>query len=1019
MRRVARALVRDAHLAEDLAQDAWLAALRRGRSSGPDRAWRSGVLRNLRSNAARKDLRRTDLEARSHEDVDALATDEIAEQLQLRERIAHELGRLDEPLRRAVYLRFVEGLSLRATARRLDVATSTASARVDRGLERLRARLDGAHGGNRRVWVTLLAPAVRRAGLPALTPSLVLVMGSTLLAAIAAIVFVPGLLRPPSPDLTPPDTADLAALAAAGPEAKAPPTPGVTSENDPSIPRSQPSGASQALAPPLTSAASTDANEEVHIVGRLLLPDGRGAAGTDWTFSGRQSRRRASSDGGVAEWEDLTGRLGPDGTFDIHFVPDPAFHYALVLDHPDHVPVHVRWAQLEEDTTRDLGDIALERPGRIEGTVTDGSGQPLPLRPWRVMATKLESVGIEAPSTRGASGVADTTGARFAIERLPAGPLRLKVYDRQLGWVDGPIVEVVAGETVQADMPLPEAAAFQDAVVVTFSIRRGTGFQDPGPEHVALVSEGGLRQVGSVLTDRASGMIFEDVGPGDFTVEVTDPRYQHWTSNPVQAGASVWARLRGNASLDLVVQDSSGAAVEQFKVKLEYGSALASPEIFEEIVDRSGPGGGVLRELLPGRYRLEVRAGDAAAYLDPFELEPGETKSLPVQLHEVRHVTGVVLNSDGDPLPRALVRAALPAAIDDSPSSGVLDGQLRMSDPSRGRQLLSETRTADDGSFSLSFVAGERLVVIAGEPGTPQAEQILDVTTDAQLAPVALQLTRGARLEGRIELPSGAQVTRWGVHFIPGDPAVAVDRPTRPALVRRDGSFTLEGLPAGGGQLFLRQNPIPRPGVANAVGGGAVHPHVRALGTLVLKEGETISRDFAYPGPVTLPVSFEIEGLESSDRGSGIQIALSPEGAGLSAELASSDATLGPATLEPGRFSGVVSGEGFLAVFEALTITESDAGSTRTIPLELSTRTIRLMHGGEPVASTPIAFIGTPDGSSFERLETDAEGRVELRLGRGIHEIHVRAIDADPELLFKLATLDWPLGAGITDVEFE
>lgn len=164
LRSIAGALVRDPSTAEDLVQDAWLAGLEKRRSGAEARSWFRGLLRNRRRAHHRS---RRDAQDHAHRLVreggaavgvtQGLATDEIVDELQLRERIARELVRLDEPLRVAVYMRFVEGLSNKEIARRTGVVPSAASQRVTRGLAQLRKRLDVSHPGGRRAWAPVLS----------------------------------------------------------------------------------------------------------------------------------------------------------------------------------------------------------------------------------------------------------------------------------------------------------------------------------------------------------------------------------------------------------------------------------------------------------------------------------------------------------------------------------------------------------------------------------------------------------------------------------------------------------------------------------------------------------------------------------------------------------------------------------------------------------------------------------------------------------------------------------------------
>ena len=201
IRRMARSLASDTDAAEDLAQDAWLAALARPRAAREVRPWLYGVLRNLRRSDARGRRRR---EEREHDTArgEALpSTAEVVAEVTLRREIGEQLLGLEEPCRTALFLRFFRDLPLKEIAECTDVPLSTAHARVRRGLEQIRQRLDRAHGGDRGAWAVvmpLLAPPPSAPAATRLVPHLggiVMSIGikstaSILVAGLALLIFL-------------------------------------------------------------------------------------------------------------------------------------------------------------------------------------------------------------------------------------------------------------------------------------------------------------------------------------------------------------------------------------------------------------------------------------------------------------------------------------------------------------------------------------------------------------------------------------------------------------------------------------------------------------------------------------------------------------------------------------------------------------------------------------------------------------------------------------------------------------
>ncbi len=146
--------------ADDLVQEVWLAAVKRPPVSAP-RAWLAAVARNL-SNVARRSQyarRRRDLAAARCES-DPSSPDRILERYELNRQIVEFVGQLEEPYRSTVLLRYFDDLSPKEVANRQRVAVTTVRARLTKALEKLRGRLDRAHGGERQVWLKILVPAI-------------------------------------------------------------------------------------------------------------------------------------------------------------------------------------------------------------------------------------------------------------------------------------------------------------------------------------------------------------------------------------------------------------------------------------------------------------------------------------------------------------------------------------------------------------------------------------------------------------------------------------------------------------------------------------------------------------------------------------------------------------------------------------------------------------------------------------------------------------------------------------------
>lgn len=209
MRSLARGLLGDSALAEDVVQESYAAALTRGpRALGPDRErlrpWLAAVVGNLARRARGREALRSAVEERGARAEATEPADDLVARMELQRALAEAVLALDEPYRSAVLLRHVENLGAREIARRQGCTSEVARQRVARGLERLRRTLDRRPGG-RSAWAAVLTPLSAPAPLvPSATALGGMLMGSKLIAlvlagaSLAVFAFVYGVARGPS-----------------------------------------------------------------------------------------------------------------------------------------------------------------------------------------------------------------------------------------------------------------------------------------------------------------------------------------------------------------------------------------------------------------------------------------------------------------------------------------------------------------------------------------------------------------------------------------------------------------------------------------------------------------------------------------------------------------------------------------------------------------------------------------------------------------------------------------------------
>ncbi|MEM6674181.1 MAG: RNA polymerase sigma factor [Planctomycetota bacterium] len=155
-------LVRDAHDAEDLAQDTRLAALRGSvRGDRSLRPWLAAAARNGARMLWRSEGSRRAVEtARAAEEESEIARspEELISTLETQELVMRFVRELPEDLSYVVIATFVEGRTPAEIANLLDVPAGTIRWRKSEALRRLRERLETHFDGDRAHWVAALVP---------------------------------------------------------------------------------------------------------------------------------------------------------------------------------------------------------------------------------------------------------------------------------------------------------------------------------------------------------------------------------------------------------------------------------------------------------------------------------------------------------------------------------------------------------------------------------------------------------------------------------------------------------------------------------------------------------------------------------------------------------------------------------------------------------------------------------------------------------------------------------------------
>lgn len=472
MRALARGLVRDAHAADDLVQEACVVALERPPRSLPHpRAWLATVLRSLARQRERAESRRAERERRARaERGEARDEEAVLERARAHRALVDAVLALDDPFRTALLLRYFEGLGPRAIAERLDVPLDTVRSRLRRALARLREKLERESGGERATWLGALAPllADARPAAPgtalaalAISTKVAVAAGAVVALALAAATWLvwPGGPAPPSAPLGP------VAVPAAPPRdarVEAEPAVGARAEAGERAPAAAPDA-------PTPAAAAEDARTAT-VRGVVLLAGGAPAGAVALAFvpsSGAPQPFASDADG---HFEAVVARAAGA-------VHDDDERLATLLA-GDVVP------ELEREL---VVVVALARV--VAGRVVDPAGRPLAGArvAWRVPRDVQREIGRVLDASREVEHRARAADdGSFALGAVPALPdARLVTThpgyaddERAVGGVDearvlvvlAPLVAVegeVAGVVVDADgRPVAGARVAAGATIV-------------------------------------------------------------------------------------------------------------------------------------------------------------------------------------------------------------------------------------------------------------------------------------------------------------------------------------------------------------------------------------------------------------------------------------------------------------------------------------------------------------------------------------------------------------------------
>jgi RNA polymerase sigma-70 factor (ECF subfamily) len=776
MRRLVRKLVRDTAGAEDVVQEAQLAALRRRRAGAPvERGWLARVALNFARRQRRDESTRSAHEQRGARDEAAPAADELAERLDAQRTLAEELRALPEPYRSTLVRSYFDGWSAARIAREAGCPATTVRTRLERGLELLRERLDRRHGG-RREWLSALAPLA----LPQLPPWLDapsapfanLVQGVLLMKlgvqiftalAVVAALGVGWFWSESEPEAASPQAALAAPQeSAAEPDERALTTARAAAGSQRASSSTESSPAEAASA---TVAVHVPASIEARVVDRELRP----IAGA----------RASLHDGGATR-------------------SDEAGHWKLVLpraalsrnsvrvDAPGYA---VRTLDFEPQAgaAKHLGDIVLERSGSIAGRVQHVDGRPI--GGATVLATTPSVWDSDAAAAKrcgpndaaSAASTASAPDGSFLLEGVTPGGVRVwaEVHDMRYAFSEALVVR--AEERLEGVVLVVEPLAREDEI--SGIVRAPNGEPAVGVGLRAMTSMGGsTNSMGyAVGLDGAFTFRVRRTGPHQLTASDPQRRWPDVRVDNVEPGSrDVELRFELPRHIAVRARSANGEKVERF--------ALAALEADSRNVLERAPlanaDQGTNRVRVPGQeFVVECAAhGFALAQLGPFTPQSAPS-SLEFELTPQPGLSGRVFAAG---TARGGARVTLWRASRPNESVEVSGyPALRFPAP------LDTTESDVDGSYFLRVTGDDPFFVRAEAEGFAADDRGPFEMQSVRGAELDLVLGSGGRIDGRVLVAEGRSAEGVIVVANRGDGFVRTTRTTT------GGAFAFDRLSAG------------------------------------------------------------------------------------------------------------------------------------------------------------------------------------------------------------------------------
>lgn len=793
VRAIARAVLDDGALAEDVVQQTWIVA-RDADVASP--GFLATIARHLAINLRRSRDRRAARELRYEAPPATPSPQQILELEEERRRVVGAVLGLEEPYRSVVLLRFYEDLPPRAIAARLGVPVETVKTRLKRAQQRLRSALmPGESEQPHRALLALAAMDVPQ--LPWVATLGGLLMGAKGLAVVGVLgVAVLWFGARDREGESPTPAAPTVQVTGSGATAEAPEVAAAPT-------RERADGIDQPRAP-------------LGLTGRVIDEDGdpiHGAHVRLWSDSG-------------SDWSRAT-KTEVDGSFAFVGLDDAPREGPWVVgaSGAGRVAKSIKVGAPESGVLH-LGVIALERSGAIHGRVVDTDG--VPVAGARVVVasswTEVHAAWLRFDLDGGVRAVTDAAG-RFQIDGIEPGwvVVGARGEDSWIGAVDA--------------IPVRARRITEDVVIIVERPRSGIRLRGrledergaPIP-HASLLWSGKGRDGTAVgKWNWSSTLATDDRGAFDLTCGIDAVHALRYTAPDgrtvqrdglVAGGPDVVLRLPDAPRVTVHAVD----ATTRDPIVLRSGRVSTEDEAGGFAVRATSTGFFVAPPAAP--WSLTVRAsGYDVVTVGPY---PANMPTAPIEvtMRATPRVQGVVVDPDGAPVARATVTWSEPLAAPMEAMGFVVHW---------AQHRTSSVRTAEDGSFAIEVPPElERAALDVAAPGLASARsELLELRArGADASPHRIRMTRGGTITGEVLTPT--RIERAGI-VVAASCGDGVPRTTRTDEM---GRFVLHAVPAGRWRVELREDDVF---------GGSLYGTIRAAPepNAIVTEGLTMRIDLA------------------------------------------------------------------------------------------------------------------------------------------------------------------------------